>query len=103
MKVVLVQRVLLAGRRPRMSLAFDRAEMEILATLSVYRFRPFRRLPVYWANVLVFGFSATAINGNEDEDQSEALEKALGSRHASYYLRRQRAEQLCERLGVPRL
>jgi hypothetical protein len=38
MKAVLVQRVLLAGRRPRMSLAFDGAEMEILATPSVYRF-----------------------------------------------------------------
>jgi hypothetical protein len=34
----LVQCVLLAGRCPRMSLAFDRAEMEILATLSVQRF-----------------------------------------------------------------
>jgi hypothetical protein len=33
----LVQCVLLAGRCPRMRLAFDRAEMGVLAILNVYR------------------------------------------------------------------
>jgi len=57
-----------------MRLTLDGAEMEILATLGVYRFWPFRRLPVYRANVPVFGFSTTAANGDKTEDQSDALE-----------------------------
>jgi hypothetical protein len=35
-------------------------------------------LPVYWANVLAFGSSATATNGNEADGQIEALEKPFG-------------------------
>ena len=73
-RIALVLARFLAGRSPRMSVAFDGAEMETFAIIVAYVFGPFRRLPVYRANAFVLGFSATPTNGNEREYQRETSE-----------------------------
>jgi hypothetical protein len=58
--------VLFAGRCPRVSLAFDGAEMEVFAVPSVYLFRPFGRLPVNGTNIFAFCLPGATTNGNDD-------------------------------------
>jgi hypothetical protein len=87
---------LLARRSPRVSSAFDGAEMKVFTCLCVYLFRPFRCLPVYWADVFVFRVLLTASGSNQTQEQWKKKEQVSSDVHTTYFATRQQAQQFRE-------